>query len=713
MKLKLIFAAVAAAITTWAPISSARESVALPYIFGVAPGDSVGQTTGVDTTGAGLLTVNPNININTLNDVGGGITSNINNVASILFTGNSTITGFTGTNTIRFIDITAGANATTVNFNGDVFTTAFALSGTGIVNFNGNVNQGIVAASSNFAGDGFINIGANKLFKSAITTNTANTGTLTLNGGSSVIGAIGGANGLKRINVIGGNVSVTGAIQARQFDLDTNTLTMIGALTTNVAGIINTTFASNSVFGKIVVKGNSAINAAGVTVIPTVTGALTNGTTYRIVEAPSGTNNAAVSVINNSPRYTFSGLPTTLGNVDIVLTNIAPLATLVTSTGALAVSPILDINAPLNTDFRLIQDAIAVLPNAASINNALTQLVPGNTNLAAPWIAGQATRMFEDQLMAHFDEVQNNCCDTTCDLTKPSNVKNPQECKDKKQHSNWWGKAMGNAGNQDNRDGISGYEIAGAGLMLGYDVPLSDQTRIGLGGGYTNTSIEDNNSSAKTKVDSYQVTGYFDYAPQPWFVRAALTAGIDKYDSNRLISFPGINRSVNADYRGKQYTGLVTVGKHLYVNETIITPLASLQASHIKVDSFSENGGGDINLNVNKQDYDFLQSSLGVKAERVIKTSNGAVSPEIHARWFHDFSSTTMEQTASFAGGGSSFSAQGIKQDRDSYNVGTGFTMAYCNCENNAWSVKGLYDYKWNNSDYSSHQVSLIANLNF
>ena len=118
MKLKLIFAAVAAAITTWAPTSSARESVALPYIFGVAPGDSVGQATGVDTTGAGLLTVNPNININTLNDVGGGVTSNINNVASILFTGNSTITGFTGTNLIRFIDITAGANATTVNFNG-------------------------------------------------------------------------------------------------------------------------------------------------------------------------------------------------------------------------------------------------------------------------------------------------------------------------------------------------------------------------------------------------------------------------------------------------------------------------------------------------------------------------------------------------------------------------------------------------------------------
>lgn len=409
MKVKLIYVAVSVAIATWAPATSARETVALPYIFGVAPGDTIGEATGVDTTGAGLLTVNPNININSLNDVDGGITSNINNVASILFVGNSTITGFTGTNLIRFIDITAGANATTVNFNGNVFTTAFNLSGTGTVNFNGNLNQGVVASSTNFAGDGFINIGANRLFNSAITTNTANTGTLTLNSGSSVIGAIGGANGLKRINVVGGNVSVNGAIQARQFDLGSNTLTMIGALTTNAGGIINTRLASDSVFGKIIVNGDSAINAGGVTVVPTVAGALTNGTTFRIVDAPSGTNNALVSVINNSPRYTFSGLPTTLGNVDIVLTGVAPLATLVTAPGALALAPVLDVNAPVGNDLRTVQDAIAVLPNAVAINNALAQLAPSNTNLAAPWISGQATRMFEDQWMARFDEVQNNC----------------------------------------------------------------------------------------------------------------------------------------------------------------------------------------------------------------------------------------------------------------------------------------------------------------
>ena len=713
MKHKLIAISVAAAIATWGTSSYARETVALPYIFGVAPGDSVGQATGVDTTGAGLLTVNPNININTLNDVGGGITANTSNVASILFVGNSTVTGFTGTSLKFFNAITAGANATTVNLNGNVFTTTFNVSGTGTVNFNGSLNPAITAANTIFAGDGFINVGANQLFNSAIVTNTANTGTLTLNGGSSVIGAIGGASGLKRINIVGGNASVIGAIQAREFSLNSNTLNINGALTTNAAGVINTTFASNTVFGKIIATGNSAINAGGVTVATTVTGALTNGTTYRIVEAPSGTNNAVVTVINNSPRYTFSGLPTTLGNVDIQLTSVAPLATLVTAPAALAVAPVLDINAPIVSDLRVIQDAIAVLPTTTAINNTLAQLAPGNTNLAAPWIASQATRMFEDHLMARVDEVQDYCCDTACDPNKPRHEQKTHECGDNREHNSWWGKAIGSIGNQDDRHQMSGYETESAGLMIGYDVHLSNQTLIGLAGGYTESSVYDNNSPARTNIDSYQLTGYFEYAPQPWFVQAALTAGVDNYDGKRYINFPGIDRKLNADYRGQQYTGYVGVGKHFYANDTTITPLASLQATHIRVGSYTEDGGGDANLHVDSQNYDFVQSSLGVKMERVIQTVNGAVSPEVHAKWLHDFNSTTMEQDVRLVGGGSAFQAQGIKQDRDLYNVGAGFTMLYCNCEKNAWSVKGLYDYKWNNSDYSSHQVSLIANLKF
>lgn len=702
MRVKIITAAVAAAITAWAPTSSAREAVALPSVVGIE-----GELNGVDTAGNGTLSVGSNQNINTNNDVGGAITSTAADTASVVFAGSSTVNGFTGTVGSELLNVSAGANGSIVNFNGAVFSQTFNVSGTGQVNFNGDVITAPV-----YANDGIINLGAGSTLIGAITTNTANTGTLILNNGSLVNGAVGGASGIKLISVAGGNASINGAVQTLGLNLGMNTLTITGGpLTTNPGGTISTTIASDSVFGHVNV-GTSLINAGGITVTPTVTGALTNGTNFRIVDAPAGTNAAPVTVINTSPRYTFSGVPTTTGDVNLLLVA-APLNTLVNTPGAVAVAPVLDVNAPVGSDFRAIQDAIAILPTTAAINGALAQLAPGNTNLAAPWIAGQATRMFEDQWMARMDEVQANCCDTACDPNKPRTEPKLHECSNTKQHNNWWGKAIGSIGEQDDTQKMNGYETEAVGFMLGYDVPLSNQTRVGLGGGYTNTSIYDNNSPGKTEVDSYQITGYFEYAPQPWFVQAALTAGVDSYEGDRFISFPGIDRKVNADYKGQQYTALAAVGKHFYVNETTITPLASLQASHIRVGSYTENGGGDASLHVDSQDYDFVQSSLGVKVERVIQTSNGAVSPEAHARWLHDFNSTTMEQDARFAGGGSSFKAQGIKQDKDLYNVGAGFTMLYCNCDSNAWSVKGLYDYKWNDSDYSSHQVSLIANMKF
>lgn len=713
MKVKLITAAVAAVIAAWAPHGLARQTVALSYFFGDYPEDSVGQATGIDTTGAALLTIRPDININTLNNVGGGITNDGNNLASILFLGNSTVTGFTGTSSQRFNAITAGANATTVNFNGNVFTTTFNVSGTGTVNFNGNVNQGIVAASTIIQNDGFVNIGANQLFNSAITTLTANTGTLTLNGGSSVIGAIGGASGLKQVNVVGGNASVIGAVQALGFNLGANTLAINGALTTNAAGTISTTFASDAVFGKIVATGDSAIDGGGVTVITTVTGALTDGTTYRIVSSPSGTDNAPVSVINNSPRYTFSGLPTTLGNVDIQLTGIAPLSTLVTTPGALAVAPILDVNAPVGSDFRTIQDAIATLPTSGAIDNALAQLAPGNTNLAAPWVAAQTTRLFEDLWMAQVDQIQTACCDANCEPNKPNVPADLNACKDAEQKGKWWAKGFGSQGEQDNVANMNGYDTEAYGLMLAYDKPLNNQTRVGFGGGYANSTIDGNHSSGSTDIDSYQITGYLHHAPGPWFVQAAVTAGVNDYESTRHIVFPGVNRTAKSDYTGQQYSGIVTVGRHYQVNETTITPLASLQASHIRVGSYTESGADDANLRIESQDYNFVQSTLGVKAERVIRSGSSTYSPEVHAKWLHDFNSTTMEQDAAFTGGGASFNAQGIKQDRDLFNVGAGVTFLSCNCEKDSWTVKGLYDYKWNDSEYASHQVSLIAGLKF
>ncbi|MDX1725007.1 MAG: autotransporter domain-containing protein [Pseudomonas sp.] len=698
MKASLISVAVAAAIVAWAPISLAREAVALPGVVGAE-----GELNGVDTTGGATLTITDGQNVNTNNDLGGAFTTAAPSTGELLFLGDSTVTGSTGQTGVLFLNISAGATGNTVDFNGDVFATTTQISGEGTVNFNGDVESAPV-----FAGDGFLNLGAGQLLTGAITTNTANTGTLTLNNGSHVDGAIGGASGLKQINVAGGNASITGAVQAQGFNLGANTLAITGALTTNANGTIATSLAGNTVYGNIQPSGASNIDAAGITVIPTVTGVLTAGTTFRIVGGQAGTNGATVTVLNTNPLYTFSSVPTTTGDVLITVESVSlgvPVADVVA--GALLGS-----NAPAGSDLQVVQGAVLALPSAAAVTDALAQLAPSSTNLAAPWVAGQATRLMEDLLQARVDEIQNTCCDTSCGADEPQ--QDVRKCKGDEQQSNWWAKTFGNSGSQGDVDNSYGYDTKTYGLVLGYDRPVSENTRVGLSAGYANSTIDGNNSSGETTIDSYQLTSYLNYTPGPWYVQGALTAGVDRYDGERQISFPGVNRVAKSEYDGQQYTALVSAGKHFYFDQEVtVTPFASLQTSLLKVDGYNERGAGGLNHRVDDQDYNLTQSGVGVKVERVIRSGASTYSPEVHVKWLHDFSDTTTEQTAVLTGGGSAFNVEGIEQDRDLYNVGAGITFLSCNCDNSSWTVKGQYDYKWNDSDYSSNQLSLIASLKY
>ena len=701
MRIRTMVAALAATLGTWAAPATAQQVVALPGVVG-----PVGVTDGVQTIGPGTLTVG-NQNINTTNNAAGGITTNAANTANVTFNGNSTVTGFTGTAGATFLGVNAGATGTAVTFNGAVFASTFTVSGTGIVNLNG----GLTGASV-FAGDGFINLAAGQTMAGAITTAAAGTGTLTLGGGSTVVGAVGGGSGLRLISLPSGNATITGAVQALGFNLGMNTLNVTGALTTNAGATIATTIGGNLVFGRIVATGASSINAGGITVTPTVTGVVTNGTTFNIVNAPAGTNGATVFVVNNNPRYTFVGIATTLGNVNIMLSGVTPLAALVVSPGAAAVAPILDINAAPGSDLLVVQNAIAVLTSAAAINNALTQLAPGTANLAAPLVAAQSARMFEDLWMGRMEEIQGLCCADSC-APRSAVPAYAQKCQTADQRGKWWARAFGNQGRQGSVDNMNGYRSNASGLMLAYDASLGERTRAGLGVGVANTAIDGDNTSSRTTITSYQLTGYLSQAIGAGFVQGALSAGRDNYSGSRSIVFPGISRTASSSYGGRQYTALVAAGWHFPVAGNVVTPLASLQASRIRVDGYAEGGAGDINLQVNSQSYNFVQSSLGVKAERVMQAGGTTFSPEVHAKWLHDFSSTTMRETAAFTGGGGTFTVQGISQSRELFNVGAGVTLLSCNCGGAAWSVKALYDYKWNQRNYSSNQVAILGSVRF
>lgn len=720
------------AVAILSPLANAREVVVLPGV--VSP---VGVASGVDTQGPGTLTVGSQ-NINTGNDPGGAVTTDAANTASIVFGNTSTVTGFVGRTGTTFLNIAAGSNGNTVTFNGPVFATTFSVTGAGTVNFNGGFTSN-TGSTLDFGGDGFINVGAGQTVKAAVTnTAGANTGTLTLNGNSILDGAVGAASGIKAINLTTGNALITGQAKAASFTLGTNTLNVAGALAIPVAGTINTTIFSLNSYGKIVPVGAATIGN-GLQVRVTVTGPIANGSSFNIVDATSGTSGSTVIATSNTTRYQFSAAPTTNGLVRITTTQIplvevvtpvvtppsttppvtppattpvtpvttppvvVPIVPAINPVIPVVVAPVIDA-LPLTPVTVPILTAITLLPTAPEVANALAQLAPGIANFAAPQVSYKATQRFQEQWASHLEMVQRACGQPgEADDRNILRLEEAASCQERGRRSNLWSTAFGYLGEQSTVRGYEGYDFHILGATLAYDTPISDSARAGLGMRYAKSSLSAQNTNAHGSIESYQATAYLGYAPGAWFANAALAYGWDNYKGSRRVIFPGIDATANAHYHGRQFTAYGTTGYHFYLGsaQTVLTPVATLQYTRLHANAYTETGGDALNLHVERQNYEFMQSGLGLKLTRAFTTSSGpVVRPELRANWLHSFGGETMANTAAFASGGPNFVAQGLKPKRDSFATGLGIEVS-----DGPLSMMAGYDYQWRNDSYRAQQV--------
>ncbi|MBE3143379.1 MAG: hypothetical protein IMZ61_05570, partial [Planctomycetes bacterium] len=366
----LVFVAAMAAWCTPSFAAPARETFNGASIFTMT---AIGELGGVDMTGqggGGTLNVgvagtqmdvfSANNPLGTWPGVAISTDDVTSNLSDIVFLGSSNVYGDIGLTLPAgpyFRNIFAQDAGATVNFSGSVFARTLNV-GTGTVNFNsGTITN---AAAANFTGDGKISLAANTTVTGALTTAAgAQTGTLELGSESHWLGAVGGAVGLRAINVVGGDntagvsASITGAVDTYSLSLGTNTLNITGALTLHDAGVIDTTLASPTVYGKIIPTGFATIGATlGVDVTVPSTAYIPVGTLFNIVDATSGTDGSVVTVTvqdPTNPLYKFSADPltgTTVGKVTIK-TDTIPMMVPIAPPPGVVLPPVAPIAAPV------------------------------------------------------------------------------------------------------------------------------------------------------------------------------------------------------------------------------------------------------------------------------------------------------------------------------------------------------------------------------
>jgi autotransporter family porin len=240
-----------------------------------------------------------------------------------------------------------------------------------------------------------------------------------------------------------------------------------------------------------------------------------------------------------------------------------------------------------------------------------------------------------------------------------------------------WLKPFGSWAEQDNRQGVTGYDIDSYGLAMGVDGDISSSWNVGAAFAYINSDVESNLAAGSHQIDMDSYLAKV-YATMTFDATTALNlqagVGISDYDSSRRLFTGDV---ANADYDSWNTQLSAELERSFQVNDkTVMTPYVHADYSYVNVDGYTESGAGALSLNVDDDSADSLIIGTGVKANHTVSDSLSLLA---NAGIGYDVMTDRSSLTSGFAGGGAQFTTDGIEPDEWVYNAGVGAKYSLAN----------------------------------
>ncbi|MDD5645430.1 MAG: autotransporter domain-containing protein, partial [bacterium] len=664
-----------------------------------------GNYLAIGYNGTGTLDVSNGAILNSFNgDIGSGAGSDgtvtVSGALSLWANSNSLVIGNSGTGTL-----TVSGGTVTVNDSGGNINLAVIPGSTGILNIGEGGTAGAINAAAIVGGGGTATVNFNHgnssyIFAPDITgslnLNHTGAGTTVLAGnnvsytGNTIISA--GILNIHNDRTLTGNMTLSGGT----LDIGANTLNLGTDYTQGANSNLKINIANSVDAGTITATGNADVAADSVLDI-SVTGYVTDGAAYTIIDgaAGSGLVNVPGTIRDNSAVLTFAG-STDTDDLTLTAKRANTYNGLAGNSNQSAAGSALETAGSTNAteDMINILGQLDSLSSQTAVQNALSQVTPSVD-------AGVITTSFSTlaQSMGMFT---GHLSDMRRGLSGVSTGDSPTGV-------NIWVKGFGNYANQDKRDHIDGYTAWTGGTALGMDFLSAELLRIGFGGGYAFSKIDSKQQNiGDTDIHSYQAVLYGGYENGPFYLDTAGSFAYNRYESSRTVTFGNISRTADSDYNGQQYSAYIGGGYIIDAGNFEVTPLASLRYIRLHLEDYREKGADALNLKVDSKDYDMLQSGLGLKIAYPIKTVDVTCIIDAHGMWLYDFIGDKQQSTSTFTGGGPSFKTQGADPAQHSFDIGAGLTVAAIN----DISLSFIYDFEIK-EDFYAHSGTITVKYSF
>jgi outer membrane autotransporter protein len=225
---------------------------------------------------------------------------------------------------------------------------------------------------------------------------------------------------------------------------------------------------------------------------------------------------------------------------------------------------------------------------------------------------------------------------------------------------------------QDSSSREAGFDLNGADFTAGFDYAFDENTLLGFALSYGMSALDHSNGGsldtrsvqlalygATTPVEGLQLDGYAGLA-------------LTDYELTRIVSVPGIGTApAEGDFSGEQFSAALRMKYQHSLEGFDIESYGMLSYLGVWTDAYTETGGLGAALSVDKQFFDTLSGTLGVRISRAFNIESAIITPYIGGSYTRQFDGDSRSVTSTFAAAGLGATPFTVRSDSDGENIGT------------------------------------------
>ncbi|NCD11665.1 MAG: autotransporter domain-containing protein [Epsilonproteobacteria bacterium] len=271
----------------------------------------------------------------------------------------------------------------------------------------------------------------------------------------------------------------------------------------------------------------------------------------------------------------------------------------------------------------------------------------------------------------------------------------------------FWFKPYGSWGNQDSKNGVSGFDLDAYGAGLGFDGEYAKDARLGFALFYTDARVKVDSSAQRSDLDVYTALLYGMFPVIDNQTKIMYQAGYSwqKTDSSRYIALT--SETAKSDYTAKMASLNVKLVRDYKISHDLtLQPLVEASYHNFKNPSYNETGASTA-LNVDSFDgEEFIVGIGGIAHYKIDDTSKLVANLNIG----YDLMDDNIAVTSAFSASPTyKFTTSGIDNGRWSYGAGVGYEKQFTK----ETSATFMYNYEAQGSTYDTHSVSARIQYKF